>query len=271
MSEHVTQDGEILQIHPLADLFPMLPDDELAELAEDIKANGLLHPIMLDHAGEVVVDGRNRLAACRLADVDPRFERLQEGVEPADYIASVNLARRHLTVGQRAMAMAMLYPEARRGVHSQFRGGTGEVSKARLSYARAVLRVAPDDLAPLVLSGGKTLDAAFAEVRQREQAATSEDAKLARLREEAPDVADLVVEGMLSLDAGLTELNIRLRDKRIAIEQGHEAADQIVPTFVAHVAAMIGANELGEKIALDKNQKKQLSSAFELLKSKRIG
>ena len=49
-----------------------------------------------------------------------------------------------MSAGQRAMALAMLYPEAKRGVHSQFRGGTGEVSKERLSKARAVLRVAPD-------------------------------------------------------------------------------------------------------------------------------
>lgn len=261
-----------LPIHPLADLFPMLPDDELADLAEDIKANGLIHPVMLDNAGKLVVDGRNRLAACRLAGVEPNFERLPEGVEPADYIASVNLARRHLSVGQRAMALAMIYPEATR----YRRGGSNlsaterSVSASRLSYARTVLRVAPDDLAPAVLSGSKTLDAAFAEVTRRQQAAMSEDAQLARLRAEAPDVAALVVEGTISLSAGLAELDVRARNRRSAIEQGRRSAAEIVPTFVSHVAAMVAAIELGEFVELDKDEKAQLRDAIALLKSRRI-
>ena len=36
------------EIHPLADLYPLLPADELAALAEDIKANGQEAPILLD-------------------------------------------------------------------------------------------------------------------------------------------------------------------------------------------------------------------------------
>jgi hypothetical protein len=72
-----------------------------------------------------------------------------------------------VTKGQQAMALAMIYPELKRGMHSEFRNGTGEVSKARLSYARFVLRVGPDDLAPAVLASSKTLDDALTEARQR--------------------------------------------------------------------------------------------------------
>jgi ParB-like chromosome segregation protein Spo0J len=49
-------------------LFPMLADDELEELAADIK--GLLQRIVLDAEGRVL-DGRNRLAACEIAGVEP--------------------------------------------------------------------------------------------------------------------------------------------------------------------------------------------------------
>lgn len=52
----------------------------------------------------------------------------------------VALQRRDLTKGQQAMALAMIYPEPKRGLHSEFRSRTVEVSKARLSDARAVLR-----------------------------------------------------------------------------------------------------------------------------------
>jgi ParB-like chromosome segregation protein Spo0J len=45
---------------------------ELRALANDIKANGQLEAIVL-YDGKVL-DGRNRLAACELAGVEPRTE-----------------------------------------------------------------------------------------------------------------------------------------------------------------------------------------------------
>lgn len=261
-------DGDLLvglPVHPLADLFPMLPEDELADLAEDIKVNGLLHPIMLDRPGKVLVDGRNRLRACEIAGVDPRFDHLPEGVRPADYIASVNLARRHMTVGQRAMALAMIYPDPEKGGRGR-KGVRGEqVSHSRLSHARTVLRVASDDLAPLVLSGSKSLDEAFTEVKRRQQAAMSEEAQLTRLRTGAPDVAALVIEGTISLIAGLAELDERDRNKRATIESGRRSAERIASSFAADAIAILSAMELGEPIEIDVGQQAQIKQTLELL------
>jgi hypothetical protein len=50
------------------------------------------------------------------------------------------------------MALAMIYPEPKRGVHSELRGATGDVSATRLSRARTVLGFGRDDLAPAVRS-----------------------------------------------------------------------------------------------------------------------
>lgn len=97
-----------MRVHPVADLFPMLPEDELGDLAEDIKTNGLQHPIVVKD--KVLIDGRNRLAACEMAGVEPHFEELN-GSDPVAYILSANLARRHMTKGQRAMAAARVYTE----------------------------------------------------------------------------------------------------------------------------------------------------------------
>ena len=53
---------------------------------------------------------------------------------------------------QRAMDVAMTYPEPKRGKYSESRNGTGEVSKQRLSAARTVLKWAPE-LGDGVLNG----------------------------------------------------------------------------------------------------------------------
>lgn len=205
-------DGDLLSglpVHPLADLFPILPDDELTELADDIKANGLIHPLMLDHAGKMLVDGRNRLRACNMAGVEPRFERLAQDVTPAAYIASANLRRRNLTKGQQAMALAMIYPETTPGKRTQGSATTlsvsNKVSTARLSQARLVLRHSADELVPLVLSGAISFDKALAEIQQRQQAAQSEDEKLSRLGRTRPDLADKVREGELTLDGAAAQ------------------------------------------------------------------
>ena len=46
-----------LKVHPAADLFPMMSEDELRELGEDIRANGLLSPIVIDADDDTLVDG----------------------------------------------------------------------------------------------------------------------------------------------------------------------------------------------------------------------
>jgi hypothetical protein len=52
-------------VHPAADMFDLMTDAELKELADDIKASGLQHPIVIlkDEGRWSILDGRNRLAA----------------------------------------------------------------------------------------------------------------------------------------------------------------------------------------------------------------
>jgi hypothetical protein len=100
----------------------MMPDDELNELAEDIKANGMREQVVLWKAGEqerwVVLDGRNRLEAMQRAGRplpmdphDPMFRRVtcdrrgphpSMNVDPMVFVIALNIRRRHLTKGERA-------------------------------------------------------------------------------------------------------------------------------------------------------------------------
>ena len=58
-----------LEPHPLAALFPPIPDDELQALADDIRAHGQREPV-LTYEGKIL-DGWNRVRACRLIGRKP--------------------------------------------------------------------------------------------------------------------------------------------------------------------------------------------------------
>ncbi|MFZ3499055.1 ParB N-terminal domain-containing protein [Streptomyces sp. 5.8] len=102
---HPHNKENLLKIHPFADSLPMLPEDELHDLAESIKAEGQHKDIVLDRDG-VVIDGRNRLAACKLAGIEPRFTTYN-GDDPIRVIVSHNVHRRHISKGQQAMITVM--------------------------------------------------------------------------------------------------------------------------------------------------------------------
>lgn len=89
-----------VNVHPAAELFPLMKGDRFAEFVEDIRQQGLLESIVVTPDG-AVLDGRHRLLACRATQTEPRFTT-HEG-NPWEYVISVNLHRRHLTDTQRAV------------------------------------------------------------------------------------------------------------------------------------------------------------------------
>jgi ParB-like chromosome segregation protein Spo0J len=96
-----------LGFHDLADLFPLLDDDDLQRLADDIRENGLRESIWL-YQGKIL-DGRNRYRACQIVGVEPSFDEFSgNDSEALKLVISLNLHRRHLTISQRAMVAAAL-------------------------------------------------------------------------------------------------------------------------------------------------------------------
>ena len=91
------------ELHPLCTLFPRMPDAEFKALADDIRTNGLLAPIVL-HDG-MILDGGNRYRACLEAGIEPSFKEF-DGDNLVSFVLSVNLHRRHMTAGQQAAIVA---------------------------------------------------------------------------------------------------------------------------------------------------------------------
>jgi hypothetical protein len=146
----------------------------------------------------MLVDGRNRRVACEIAEVKPEV-RLLNGEDPTAYVLSANVHRRHLTTGQRAMAVAVIYPEPtayRRGGANSF--ATKELAIGSLSKARTVLAMAPD-LADSVLDGSVTLDAAYRTAVDRRKTDDWQRLDMDKLSERAPDLAQRVADSELSL------------------------------------------------------------------------
>jgi hypothetical protein len=137
---------------------------------------------------------------------------------------SANSERRNLSKGQQAMALAMIYPEPatlkRKGSGSK---ETLHLSKMRLSQARTLLRHSRA-LAEDVLANRTSLDKALATMEEERRASQSIDQKMAELRAGAPDIADLVDDERLTLEAGITEL----RTRQLRIEEGIDAAKRAI-------------------------------------------
>jgi hypothetical protein len=204
-----------LPVHPAADVFPMLDIDELADLAADIKSTGLQHPIVVGTVDgvEMLIDGRNRLAACKMAGIEPEIKQLN-GTDPVSLILSENVHRRHMTTGQKAMSTAEVLGF-----------GYGKLSsdiftsnfKAKISHARLVIKFAPEHI-ETIKSGAIQLATAYEEAKQRKNAGNDDTDKLAWLKGEAPDLADRVIEGGengLTLPGAIAEHHERERVAKV--------------------------------------------------------
>ena len=93
--------------HPIADVWPMMDEAKLAELADDIRKNGQLVPVWL-YEGKIL-DGRNRWAACKIAGVEPKTKEYT-GDEPTAFAVSLNDRRRHMGKSALAAVAAELEP-----------------------------------------------------------------------------------------------------------------------------------------------------------------
>ncbi len=90
--------------HELSAAFPRMSDEQFKALVDDIDENGLREPIVVYK--KKIIDGWHRYSACMELNVKSLKMVEYEGVDPAGYVLSKNLHRRHMDVSQRAFAVA---------------------------------------------------------------------------------------------------------------------------------------------------------------------
>ncbi len=205
------------EVHPFADAFPLIDGDEFDSLVGSIKRNGLRKPILLNHDKTVLIDGRNRYRACEAATVDPVFDVLPERyTEPMvlDLILDLNLDRRHLNAGQRAM-VAVAYKEAIE--KAQPKGGRPIGGNAEVTLSPNVTKPGTD---PSPVSSQNVAAKSRDDRKSAHRAAKMTGAsgtgvkQAAAVQRDAPDLAKKVVNGEMALDAADRERKRRLEEQR---------------------------------------------------------
>ena len=158
-------------VHPVAALLPMMSPEEYDGLRDDIAENGQLDPVMIRQG--VLIDGRNRLQACRELGIEPEVQELDSAVDPVSWIISHNVHRRHLSTGQRGMFaddMATMKP-----------------GENRLKNSAALIQAAAQDEAAKLLNVSRSTVQAAAKVKA----------------EATPEVIAAVKAGTMTLSAAV--------------------------------------------------------------------
>jgi ParB-like nuclease family protein len=193
-------------VHPALAIIPLMTELEFEGLTHSIKRSGLYDPIVL--IGETIIDGRCRLIACRRAGVEPRFKQMPERWDPVDYVVSANLLRVHDgSPGRKAMRSVMLA-----GDHADQWQADGDFAghPPELIEIARVVRASRPGAVPNILSGGMSLDEVYRRILEDRRVHEWNRQILARLRAEAPSIADLVDTAQMTLTEGVALHRSRL-------------------------------------------------------------
>lgn len=166
-----------IEYHELSTVFSSFEGtEEYVNLVDSIREDGLNHPILMWQGK--IVDGRHRHKACLEAGVEPRYEYVPDSMtlsQVMDRVVAENILRRHLTTGQRAMIAAALANMAHGGDRKSDQETNSSFEKSTASVAKS-------------LSVGTT---------------SVKEAK--EVKSDAPDLAEKVERGEMSLHAAKTQ------------------------------------------------------------------
>jgi ParB-like chromosome segregation protein Spo0J len=212
------------ELHALSLVMPPMSGDDFAQLKASIEKAGQLDPIVL--LDGQILDGRHRYQACCELGIEPIFrdyDPATDGDSPTEFSVAKNTVRRHLTTSQRAMIAANIRPFYE------------EEAAARKAASRFV-DGKPAEAAPAERTHTAEKAAAQLSVSPRSVKAASQVAA------EAPDLAEQVTAGNISLNAAAKETKARkeasgiipceqqrkLAHDDLAVRWGEEFADAVL-------------------------------------------
>jgi hypothetical protein len=84
-----------LERHPLSAEYPDLDPDAHKRMCDSLKKHGIVGDRHITIHEDMVLDGWQLFRACKDADIEPRFQVLPGGIEPAEFVEIMNDDRRH--------------------------------------------------------------------------------------------------------------------------------------------------------------------------------
>jgi hypothetical protein len=201
--------------HPIADVWPMMAEDKLHELADDIRKNGQLVPVWL-YEGKIL-DGRNRWAACKIAGIEPKTKEYT-GDEPTAFAVAMNDRRRHMNKGALAAVAAELEPHF---------AADAKRRQIRKPKPESVVEKVPQQ------TPRKAREEAAASVGVNDRYVS--DAK--KVKQEAPEVFERLKAGKITLQDAKREVAKKPTDDWREDERSRQAEVQSGLTVVANASA----------------------------------
>ena len=167
--------------HALSEKWPDMGRDQFAELVTDLDTHGQAQPVTMYQ--DAVLDGWHRIAALSILEVDPLLIEYN-GNSAAEFVISLNARRRHLTIGQRVMAVMECIEWRNTGVNSGDTDSAGTmtvaeaaslagVSSRSVQRAKVVAQDSPE-AAERVKTGESSLNEAHKQLRPPKAKAKAE-------------------------------------------------------------------------------------------------
>ena len=228
-------------VHPAAELFPMMDAEALQALADDIREHGQREPVILYHGA--VLDGRNRLRACELAGVEPRFVTVEseEVVDPIAFVLSLNRHRRHLTPAQVAVLIV--------DVSDMYAVAAAERMRATLrvgTVAPAGINLIPTGNAPERNNDGRALVQAAKELGGGVSSAST----MSSVKRVAPEVFAAVKSGAIERVTDAKRIAAMPAEQRaevlVRVASGEEPRRAALDIKAAEIRSRISAQSSGD-------------------------